>query len=181
VFTTLGLTSVYSAWWFLLMLGVLIVSTSLCIARNTPKILHDLRTHKEHLREQALQAFHLKGAAGEQRDTRGRIRARVLAADTRRLERQGPGARTRHDDRGTPRRGQQAGLHRGALGDRAGAARRPARRRPDRARADGAAGQEHVYRRRLHPRRAGAAPPAARNPTFRGNLLVPEGAAPASR
>ena len=36
------LTTVYSAWWFLLILAVLVVSTSLCIARNTPKILHDL-------------------------------------------------------------------------------------------------------------------------------------------
>jgi cytochrome c biogenesis protein len=56
----LRLTSVYSAWWFLLILGVLVVSTSLCIARNTPKILHDLRNFKEHLREQGLQSFHLK-------------------------------------------------------------------------------------------------------------------------
>jgi cytochrome c biogenesis protein len=70
VYTTLGLTTVYSAWWFLLILAVLVVSTSLCIARNTPKILHDLRTHKEHLREQSLQAFHLKGQAttGEARE-----------------------------------------------------------------------------------------------------------------
>lgn len=70
VYTTLGLTTVYSAWWFLLILAVLVVSTSLCIARNTPKILHDLRTHKEHLREQSLQAFHLKGQAttGETRE-----------------------------------------------------------------------------------------------------------------
>ncbi|HEY0855443.1 MAG TPA: cytochrome c biogenesis protein ResB [Albitalea sp.] len=63
VFGTLQLTTVYSAWWFLLILAVLVVSTSLCIARNTPKILHDLRNYKEHLREQGLQAFHLKGEA----------------------------------------------------------------------------------------------------------------------
>lgn len=61
VYRTLGLTGVYSAWWFLLILGFLVVSTSLCIARNTPKILHDLRHYKEQVREQALQAFHLKG------------------------------------------------------------------------------------------------------------------------
>ena len=61
VFGALGLTRVYSAWWFLLILAFLVVSTSLCIARNTPKILHDLRNYKEHVREQALQAFHLKG------------------------------------------------------------------------------------------------------------------------
>src|SRR5438067_12106493 len=32
VFDKIGLYAVYSAWWFLLILGVLIVSTSLCIA-----------------------------------------------------------------------------------------------------------------------------------------------------
>ncbi len=36
------------------------LSTSLCIARNTPKILADLRSFKEHVREQALNAFHHK-------------------------------------------------------------------------------------------------------------------------
>jgi cytochrome c biogenesis protein len=63
VFTALHLTTVYSAPWFLLILTVLVISTSLCIARNTPKILHDLRNYKENLREQGLQAFHLKGQA----------------------------------------------------------------------------------------------------------------------
>lgn len=58
LFTALQLPTVYSAWWFLLILAFLVVSTSLCIARNTPKILADLRSHKEGIREQALQAFH---------------------------------------------------------------------------------------------------------------------------
>ena len=58
-----GLTTVYGAWWFLLILGILVVSTGLCVARNVPKIFAELRNHKEHLREQALQAFHLKGRA----------------------------------------------------------------------------------------------------------------------
>ncbi len=57
LFTRLQLNAVYSAWWFLLILAFLVVSTSLCIARNTPKILADLRSHKENLREQSLQAF----------------------------------------------------------------------------------------------------------------------------
>ncbi|MFM7027025.1 MAG: cytochrome c biogenesis protein ResB, partial [Limnohabitans sp.] len=39
VFNALSLYSVYSAWWFLLILAFLVTSTSLCIARNTPKIL----------------------------------------------------------------------------------------------------------------------------------------------
>ena len=57
VFAAVSLYSVYSAWWFLLILAFLVTSTSLCIARNTPKILTDLRTYKENIREQSLQAF----------------------------------------------------------------------------------------------------------------------------
>ena len=57
VFGVVSLYSVYSAWWFMLMLAFLVVSTSLCVARNTPKILVDLRTYKENIREQSLKAF----------------------------------------------------------------------------------------------------------------------------
>ena len=67
VFASLKLHSVYSAWWFLLILAFLVVSTSLCIARNTPKILADLKSYKENIREQSLKAFHHKaeGALAE--------------------------------------------------------------------------------------------------------------------
>ena len=58
VFGALGLYRIYSTPWFLVILAFLVVSTSLCIARNTPKILVDLRTHKEHIRERSLDAFH---------------------------------------------------------------------------------------------------------------------------
>lgn len=51
------LYTVYSAGWFLLILAFLVVSTSLCIARNAPKILTDLREAKEGLRLAALKAF----------------------------------------------------------------------------------------------------------------------------
>ena len=60
LFASLKLNAVYSAWWFLLILAFLVTSTSLCIARNTPKILADLRSHKENIREQSLKAFHHK-------------------------------------------------------------------------------------------------------------------------
>ena len=60
VFGRLGLYTVYSAPWFLLILCFLVVSTSLCIARNAPKILVDLRSYKEGVREQSLQAHHHK-------------------------------------------------------------------------------------------------------------------------
>lgn len=63
LFATLQLNAVYSAWWFLVILAFLVVSTSLCIVRNTPKILADLRTYKENIREKNLQAFHHKAQA----------------------------------------------------------------------------------------------------------------------
>jgi cytochrome c biogenesis protein len=57
LFLSLKLNAVYSAWWFLLILAFLVTSTSLCIARQAPKIFTDLRTLKEGMREQALQSF----------------------------------------------------------------------------------------------------------------------------
>lgn len=57
VFGVSGLYGVYSAWWFLLILAFLVTSTSLCIARNAPKIAFDLKTYKENIRVQSLKAF----------------------------------------------------------------------------------------------------------------------------
>jgi len=57
VFGRADLYALYSAWWFLLILAFLVVSTSLCIARNTPKILTDFKAFKENIREQSLKAF----------------------------------------------------------------------------------------------------------------------------
>lgn len=57
VFQRASLFNVYSAWWFLLILAFLVLSTSLCVARNAPKILVDLRSYKENIREQSLKAF----------------------------------------------------------------------------------------------------------------------------
>lgn len=57
VFASANLFSVYSAWWFLLILAFLVTSTSLCIVRNTPKIFSDFKAYKENIREQSLKAF----------------------------------------------------------------------------------------------------------------------------
>ena len=63
VFGKIGLYTVYSVWWFLLILAFLVLSTSLCIARNVPKIINDLKTYKEQVREQALSSFHHRGSS----------------------------------------------------------------------------------------------------------------------
>ena len=60
VFGKVGLYSVYSAWWFLLILAFLVMSTSLCIARNAPRMLADMRSWRENVREQSLRNFHHK-------------------------------------------------------------------------------------------------------------------------
>jgi cytochrome c biogenesis protein len=63
VFGKLGLYTVYSAPWFLVILAFLVISTTLCVVRNTPKILADLKNYKEGVREQSLQAHHHKAIA----------------------------------------------------------------------------------------------------------------------
>jgi len=57
VFSLVSLNTVYSAWWFLLILAFLVLSTSLCISRNTPKIFAEIKQYKEDIREQSLKAF----------------------------------------------------------------------------------------------------------------------------
>jgi cytochrome c biogenesis protein len=81
VFASLKLHSVYSAWWFLLILAFLVLSTSLCIARNTPKILADLKSYKENIREQSLKAFHHKaeGTLAETPETAAHRLGQLLA------------------------------------------------------------------------------------------------------
>jgi cytochrome c biogenesis protein len=58
VFDKLSLYTVYSAWWFLLILAFLVLSTSLCIVRNAPKMIDDMRSWRENVREQSLRNFH---------------------------------------------------------------------------------------------------------------------------
>jgi cytochrome c biogenesis protein len=61
VFRAAGLFTVYSSLWFLVILGFLVLSTSLCIARNAPRFIADFRTMKEDVRGASLKAFHHRG------------------------------------------------------------------------------------------------------------------------
>jgi cytochrome c biogenesis protein len=83
IFNKLGLYAVYSAWWFLLILGVLVVSTSLCIVRNTPKMLRDMRSWRDHVREESLRNFRHKAGWTEPHAriaVAGRLAARLRNA-----------------------------------------------------------------------------------------------------
>ncbi|TQV63193.1 MAG: cytochrome c biogenesis protein ResB [Halothiobacillaceae bacterium] len=57
VFRTLGLYDVYSAPWFLAILGFLVASTSACVIRNAPNMLREMRDHRLHAQEKSLRAI----------------------------------------------------------------------------------------------------------------------------
>lgn len=56
-FEKLGLFDVYHAIWFLVILLFLVISTSLCIYRNSPLMVREWKTFKEHAAEKSLRAF----------------------------------------------------------------------------------------------------------------------------
>ncbi|KAF1050725.1 MAG: Cytochrome c biogenesis protein CcsB [Burkholderia gladioli] len=71
IFRAIGLYTVYSAWWFMLILLFLVVSLSLCVFRNWPKMLADVRSWKDKVREGSLRAFHHKAEYAVEGDRAG--------------------------------------------------------------------------------------------------------------
>ncbi len=57
VFDKFSIWHVYNSWWFLLIMAFLVVSTSVCLIRNAPKMLRDARSFREHVRVGSLRAF----------------------------------------------------------------------------------------------------------------------------
>ncbi len=163
LFGALQLNAVYSAWWFLLILAFLVVSTSLCIARNTPKFLSDIKSYKENVREQSLRAFHHKaeaalaeGTEAEARRIGGRLasggwKARLQQRDTA----AGPGRWMVAAKAGAA---NKIRLHRRAQRHRAGVCGWFARRRFDRARPDVAGRQDPLRGQRADCRCEARAP-----------------------
>ena len=56
-FESLGLYDVYHSAWFLLILLFLVVSTTLCVSRNSPMMIKEWRAFKEQATEKSLRAF----------------------------------------------------------------------------------------------------------------------------
>jgi cytochrome c biogenesis protein len=75
IFRSLSLYTVYSAWWFMTILGFLVVSISLCVIRNAPKMLADMKSWKDKVREGSLRAFHHKGEFAVEGGTRAETAA----------------------------------------------------------------------------------------------------------
>nr|WP_202109355.1 cytochrome c biogenesis protein ResB [Bordetella sp. 15P40C-2] len=57
VFDKFSIWHVYNSWWFLAIMGFLVISTSVCLIRNTPKMLREARSFREHVRASSLRAF----------------------------------------------------------------------------------------------------------------------------
>lgn len=63
VFEKLGLYDVYHALWFLVILTFLVVSVTVCIWRNAPNFAREMKSFREHVSEQSLNAFKHKHEA----------------------------------------------------------------------------------------------------------------------
>ena len=57
VFDKFSIWHVYNSWWFLVIMAFLVVSTSICLIRNAPRMLRDARSFREHVRASSLRAF----------------------------------------------------------------------------------------------------------------------------
>src|SRR5690606_32516619 len=57
VFDKFSIWHVYNSWWFLAIMGFLVVSTTLCLIRNTPKMLRDARSFRVYVRASSLRAL----------------------------------------------------------------------------------------------------------------------------
>lgn len=58
LFDKFAIWHVYNSWWFLLIMAFLVVSTSICLLRNAPKMVRDMRSFREYVRGSSLRAFH---------------------------------------------------------------------------------------------------------------------------
>jgi len=58
IFDKFAIWHVYNSAWFLLIMGFLVVSTTLCILRTAPKMIKDAYTFRDTIRISSLRAFH---------------------------------------------------------------------------------------------------------------------------
>lgn len=56
-FDVLSLYGVYNAWWFLLIMAFLVISTGVCVIRNAPSMMRDSLSFRDHVREGSWRSF----------------------------------------------------------------------------------------------------------------------------
>src|SRR5690625_635748 len=57
LFDVFSIWNVYNSWWFLTTMGFLVVSTTLCVIRNAPKMVREMTNFREYVRGSSLRAF----------------------------------------------------------------------------------------------------------------------------
>ena len=78
IFDKFSLWHVYNSWWFLLIMGFLVVSTTLCVIRTSPKMVKEARTFRENMRVSSMRAFHHRVecvASDDVAATEGKVRS----------------------------------------------------------------------------------------------------------
>lgn len=90
VFKNLGLFDVYHTWWFITILAFLVLSTGMCIYRNTPGMLREMRSYREHATEQSLLHFHHRAEFPVSADKSAQLRAYLTAQGYRYREATSP-------------------------------------------------------------------------------------------
>ncbi|RMX07052.1 hypothetical protein EBQ24_10300 [Allofranklinella schreckenbergeri] len=99
VILALGLDDAYGAWWFLALLGFLIASTSLCVARHAPYYLAGMRRLPVHIRINGFAALPWRARAALAGDAPALAAQAVQALRQRRWR---ATALPRHDAHGAP-------------------------------------------------------------------------------
>lgn len=60
IFAKFDVAQIYNTWWFLVIMAFLVISTSICLIRNVPKMVKDMRSFRDYVRITSLRAFHHK-------------------------------------------------------------------------------------------------------------------------
>ncbi|MCK4744382.1 MAG: cytochrome c biogenesis protein ResB [Sulfuriflexus sp.] len=58
MFVSMGLYDIYGAWWFVSLLFFLLLTTSVCVVRNGPQMIIDMRNFRINASRNSLRAFH---------------------------------------------------------------------------------------------------------------------------
>lgn len=58
IFISMGLYDIYGVWWFVALLCFLLLSTSVCVVRNGPRMINDMRNFRINASRNSLRAFH---------------------------------------------------------------------------------------------------------------------------
>lgn len=57
VFSKFDVAQIYNTWWFLVIMAFLVISTTICLIRNVPKMIKDMRSFRDYVRITSLRAF----------------------------------------------------------------------------------------------------------------------------